>query len=171
MFNLFEYLTNNFEYREGALYWRVTPFTKNQVKQGDRAGWDNGISRSGRRYRRVEINGKCYYEHKLIYMFHTGEMPEYLDHIDNDSLNNKIENLRPCTHQQNMLNKKMYKNNTSGIKGVFFEKDRRKWKAVISVDKKQITVGRYNSMDDAIEARKKAETKHYNKEFYSSGEV
>ena len=142
MFNLFEYLTTNFEYKDGGLYWRVIPFTRNQVKKGDRAGWDNGVSKSGRRYRRVEINNKTYYEHKLIYMFHTGEIPENVDHIDNNSLNNKIENLRSCTHQQNMLNKKVYKNNKSGIKGVNWDKSHNSWEAKISIRGKQKRLGR-----------------------------
>ncbi len=44
------------------------------------------------------------------------EPDEYLDHISGDFLDNRISNLREVTHAQNMLNKKKYKNNTSGIK-------------------------------------------------------
>lgn len=74
-----------------------------------------------------------------------------VDHINGDSLDNQKSNLRTCTHQQNMANKRMQKNNKSGIKGVAWDKNRNKWKATISFNDKTINLGRYN---DKLEAAK-----------------
>jgi len=169
---LYESLKAHFSYKDGGLYWKVIPFDslgKNQVKAGDRAGWNNGVGKSGRMYRRIMFNGNTYYEHKLIYMWHHNDMPEFVDHKDNDSLNNDIDNLRPCTHQENMLNKKTYCNNKSGIKGVNWDKGHNSWEAKIAINKKQIRIGRFKSFDDAVKARREAELKHYDQNFYNSG--
>lgn len=83
---------------------------------------------------------------------HHGYLPEYIDHIDHDKLNNRIENLRECTFSQNRCNTPKYKNNKSGVKGVHWDKEHGKWKARIQFNNKRILVGRYGSIEDAKNA-------------------
>lgn len=87
-----------------------------------------------------------------------------IDHIDGNPLNNRKENLRICTQQQNVFNHKVAKNNTSGITGVSWDKTRNKWVAQIVYNNKNYHLGRYNNKQDAINARINAELKYY-KEF------
>lgn len=78
-----------------------------------------------------------------------------VDHIDNNPLNNRKENLRICTAEQNSQNKLSSKNSTSKFTGVCFVKDRKKWKAQIINNKKYYTLGRYNTEIEAAKARDK----------------
>ena len=72
---------------------------------------------------------------------HKGYLPDILDHIDGNKLNNRIENLRECTEVQNCYNAKTPKNNTSGIKGVSWSKRLKKWRAQIQVNGKKKSLG------------------------------
>ena len=76
-----------------------------------------------------------------------------VDHIDNDHQNNNINNLRFATHTENNRNRKMSKNNTSGIKGVHFNSNRNKWQAYIKIDGIKIHLGSYDNIEDAKQAR------------------
>jgi len=134
-----------FEYRDGNLILK-TNSTYN-AKIGDIAG---SIGNHG--YKQVRINGKDYLIHRLIFMYFNGKFPKYVDHIDNDRLNNRIENLRECSNQQNSFNSKIGKNNTSGIKGVSWSKNRNKWEAKIQVNRKTIHLGRFSDINEATKA-------------------
>jgi hypothetical protein len=74
-----------------------------------------------------------------------------VDHIDNDGLNNQDENLRVCTHAQNLANQGTQKRNTSGYKGVAWHKGNKMWQANITLNGKPASVG-YSK--DIIEAAK-----------------
>lgn len=69
---------------------------------------------------RVTLRSKHYYCHRIVWELHNGEIPEgmLIDHIDGDSTNNLIANLRIVDHTENTRNAKMRKDNTSGVKGV-----------------------------------------------------
>ena len=81
-------------------------------------------------------------------------MPEEIDHIDVDTSNNRINNLREATCSENQANKKLKANNTSGFKGVSW--DRGKWIAQITINYKIIRLGRYERAEDAHAAYVKA---------------
>ena len=87
-----------------------------------------------------------------------------VDHIDRNKLNNHISNLRYATNSENSSNRTIGSNNTSGAIGVSFRKDRNKWRAVIQKDGKTIHLGYFETKEEAIEARSKAEEKYF-KEF------
>lgn len=79
-----------------------------------------------------------------------------VDHINGDGLDNRRSNLRIVTTSQNGMNRKLSKNNSSGYKGVCYNKQRGKWMAYIMFEKKQRTIGYFaNSLEAA---------KAYNKE-------
>lgn len=83
------------------------------------------------------------------------------DHINKNELDNRRENLRKCTHQQNDFNRDLYKNNTSGFTGVIWVKQIQKWQAAIMLNRKTIYLGVFNNKEDAIKARLQAENKYF----------
>jgi hypothetical protein len=82
-----------------------------------------------------------------------GDIDKYLqiDHINNNSLDNRIANLRLVTGAENVKNKRKYNNNQSGHTGVY--KIGSKWRAVIGCDGRTIHIGMFDSIDKAISAR------------------
>ena len=84
-----------------------------------------------------------------------------VDHINGNGLDNRRENLRIVTPQQNAFNRAIQTNNTSGHKGVSLVKRNNKWLARIGFNGKRIVIGTFDNYDDAVEARKMAEIKYY----------
>ena len=93
--------------------------------------------------------------HRLVssYFVENPENKPYVDHIDNNKLNNLFTNLRWATHQENRRNIVMYKNNTTGVKGVIFDKQYKKWQARTRISGKSICFGSFENKEDAIQAR------------------
>jgi len=116
----------------------------------------------GKGYLACNIGVKKYYLHRLIWQMHTGLVPTIIDHIDGDSSNNRIENLRECANAENQYNAKRKANNKSGVKGVVFHPKcpRKPWQAKIVVSKKVISLGYYADKADAAEAYAAAARKH-----------
>jgi len=85
----------------------------------------------------------------LMHQQITGFKHKMIDHVDRDGLNNKKSNLRPCTQSQNAKNRSMLKNNTSGLRGVHYDKKRKKWIAQIEKDEKGIYLGGFIDKEDA----------------------
>lgn len=90
-----------------------------------------------------------------------------VDHINHDTLDNRMENLRMCTHLQNTRNKKIQHNSKSGVSGVVWNKKLNKWIARISHDGERIYLGIFKNLDDAIKTRKEAEEKYYGEYAYN----
>jgi len=139
-----------FEYRDGVLYWKVAK--ANKIKVGDAAGSLNKTSG----YFFTMINRKKYSNHRLIFLMHHGYLPQCLDHIDGNKINNRIENLRPATIAENCRNSRIGKNNTSGVKGVNWVNHVKKWRARITVDRKTVMEKYFKTIEEAAEAVKKA---------------
>ena len=85
----------------------------------------------------------------------------YCDHISGDKLDNRASNLRRVTPTQNNMNKKIRSNNTSGRVGVHWSKDKHKWCAMIGFGGHHINLGCYESFEDAVAAREKAEQQYF----------
>lgn len=145
-----------FDYEDGNLIWKVRK--ANCTKIGSIAGWANRDVHN-QRYMNIEIDGKAYKLHRLVFMYHHGYFPSRVDHIDGDRFNNKIENLRDVTASQNAQNGKFRKNNTSGAKNVYFDKRNSKWRVLLSVDGVTKSLGYYDDFEladlVATEARDK----------------
>ena len=138
----------------GALLWRVRP--ANSVKIGSIAG-----SLSVRGYRHIKYKGKMYYGHRIIWLIVYGEWPgREIDHINGGKDDNRLDNLREVTHQENAQNFKKQRGNTSGATGVYWKKGNGKWCAQIGLNLGTIYLGLYDSFFDAVCARKSAELKH-----------
>jgi len=151
-----------FSYIDGVLIRKVC--RSDHKKIGNFVG---SLDKHG--YLQVTIDKKSYRVHRLIYLMHFGQLPEFLDHIDNNKLNNKIDNLRPATKIQNAHNQTLSKNNTSGIKGVYWEKERNKWRAQIRIkDSKVKFFGRFEDIELAKIAVMNARKEHHG-EFANHG--
>ena len=137
-----EFLHEIFDYSDGMLIW------KSQLSYRGKVGTVAGNLRKDG-YRQIGIKKTDYLAHRLIYLYFYGEMPNYVDHIDGNPQNNKIENLRKCTNQQNSFNAATSKNNTSGIKGVSWDKSRKKWQAKCMMNRKTIHLGRFDDRESA----------------------
>ena len=98
-------------------------------------------------YMATKINGQHYCIHKLIWLWHYGTLPEQLDHINRNSLDNRIENLRPASFSENMSNRKLFSNNTSGCKGVSWHKRKNRWFAYVDVCKKRRCLGYFDDLE------------------------
>lgn len=86
------------------------------------------------------------------------------DHHNRNKLDNRRENLVPCTVQENARNGSIRSTNTSGFIGVYQRSDTKKWGAFIGVNEKRIHLGYFTNKKDAIKARLEAEAKYF-KEF------
>lgn len=84
-----------------------------------------------------------------------------VDHINGIKHDNRKQNLRIVTNQQNHMNKGVSKNNSSGTVGVSFSKHKGKWRAYITLNDKQKSLGYYYKKEDAIKARKEAEILYF----------
>jgi hypothetical protein len=141
-----------FDYQDGRLFWRFSKGSR--IKAGEEAG---SVYRSGRRY--VQIENKKYLTHRLIYLWHYGECPEFLDHIDRDPSNNRIENLRPASKRANAQNRSIRSDNKTGFKGIYKQKNR--YRATICVNGKNIYLGSYGHPLEAQAAYAKAAAHHF----------
>lgn len=134
-----------FEYREGDLHWKVRP--SNLAVCGTVAGYRNTKDS----YWRVVVQGKMYLKHRLVFLYHHGNLPKYVDHINGNREDNRIENLRLATQAENARNAKLPRHNTSGIKGVSRAKKDRNWTCSLRTNKKLKTVGGFETKELAQE--------------------
>jgi len=127
----------------GDFTWNIS--FPNKTKSGQKAGC---LMSKG--YWRIKIDRKEYLAHRLAWLYVYGRWPaEEIDHIDGNKLNNKISNLRECSHQQNAYNFKTYRNNTSGFPGVTRIPKTNKWRAQIRVGAKTKYLGTFDTAQDA----------------------
>jgi hypothetical protein len=138
----YDLLHEMFVYDDGFLYRKKT--TSTNAKDGSVVGRPNELG-----YLRFSIGKKQYRVHRAIFLMHHGYLPDYIDHIDGNPSNNKIENLRECTLKQNSWNAKKSNANTSGIKGVNWHKKSNKWRVFVSVNGKTKHFGTYHDIDYA----------------------
>lgn len=113
--------------------------------------------------------GYCISNHiGYLHNFILGKKHPYeIDHINRDKLDNRKTNLRVVTHQQNMTNLNVRKNSPLGITGVF--RIRKKYGATIMSHYKSISLGLYNTLEEAIIARKQGEIKYWGESFIQDG--
>lgn len=139
------------DFEAGVLTWK-------DRMGGKRAGW---IDYRG--YWRVELFGTVYRAHRILYEMANGPVPEgfEIDHKDRDKANNRRSNLRLATKSENGRNRGPQSNNTSGVKGVSWNKGREKWEAHITHNGRQKHLGLYTDINDAIAARRAAELKYH----------
>lgn len=96
-------------------------------------------------YLRVRYEGKMRQAHHVAWHLTHGYYPEYLDHIDGDKLNNRLNNLRECSISQNSMNRSKPVNNTSGHKGVTSRNG--KWKVQVCKNRHNFWFGDFEDFE------------------------
>lgn len=142
-----------FTYRNGKLYWKVKAAAHTVI--GSEAGcYDKSSGYVLVRYKRRLRRAHC-----IIWEMHNGPIPKgmLIDHLDRVRTNNHIGNLRLGGQDLNQKNRSKQFNNSSGITGISWDKERSKWNAKIQVGGKTINLGRFTDLDEAARVRYQAE--------------
>jgi len=134
---------------KGVLYWKNP--TSFRVKKGEFAGTvyhDGNVN--------IQIKGKVYKRHRLIWMFKHGYFPKQLDHIDRDRSNDRLNNLRESNQSENNANKAKTNKKTSSIYiGVSWSESRKRWESKVMKNRKTYHLGRFKCEIEAAKARDK----------------
>ena len=131
-------------------------FFRRTSRGGFEVGTEMGCGSNG--YVLIRVDRRLYRAHRLAWLYVHGYFPEHgLDHIDRDTTNNRIDNLREVSQVCNLRNCGNRVNNTTGVKGVHWHKQIGKWRAVIAIPGRQPSLGVYNDFVDAVCARLAAE--------------
>jgi hypothetical protein len=138
----------DYDQETGALTWKDRPDIPpwlNDRSRGKKAGWTD---RKG--YTNLQINGGCYFAHRIIWLWMTGEWPdEQVDHRLGDKADNRWVALRAATHSQNASNRKA--KNGDGLPGAH-KHSRRGWQSEIRVNNKRIYLGFFSTAEAAHKA-------------------
>lgn len=149
-----EYLKTMFDYKDGHLYWKEDRLV---VRKGEKAGTLNNCG-----YMQVGHKGNVYLLHRLIFTWHHGYLPKYVDHINNDRADNRIENLREATSAENNYNRKK-RTTKYPVKGIYKHSKFDKYCVELYCKGKRIHIGIFKTLEEAMEASKKAREKYHGK--------
>lgn len=142
----------NYDPLTGRLTWATAPSNRHRRFVGLDAQ-----SKDKDGYLKVNVGGRTYRVHRLVWMHQFGRWPiDQIDHINHDPADNRLENLREADTYQNMHNKRRAKNNRSGIVGVSWDTRVGKWTAHATIKKKSYNFGRFDSIEEASEVRRRA---------------
>lgn len=164
----------DYNFLTGEFFWKARSpdmFKKGKLSQDNICSrWNNRHAGKKTGNRHVNgfiyliINSRKYMAHRIAWLYFYGEMPKLeIDHIDGNNSNNIISNLRQATRSENERNKGISSRNTSKFKGVCWNKNRSKWESYITVNRKQIYLGLFSDIDDAVFAYKEASKKYHGK--------
>lgn len=154
----FNYISSQLDYDpiNGLLFWKTK-------KKGRSLKNPAGGKKDGYIY--IRINGKPFYAHRVAFLLTNKRWPEKgkeIDHINEDRGDNRIINLREASSSENKQNIKKRKNNRSGLTGVVFHKQAKKWGARIKIKNGSYkSLGLYENIEDAKKTRIKAEKKYF----------
>lgn len=137
------YRVLRYEPDTGRFFWRVHMGRK--TRAGKQAGCAGPEGRNV-----IRVHGRIYQAARLAWLITYREWPENdVDHINGDPTDNRLCNLRAATRGQNMANKRMHKNNTSGVKGVHLHRQTGKWRAVVRINGKNRHLGLFEDKHEA----------------------
>lgn len=135
----------HYEPSTGVFTWLKV--TSNRIRIGDQAG---SIRENG--YRDIRFDGKAVRAHRLAWLYMTGEWPDgHLDHKNLKRDDNWWENLRPATRTQNNCNMSIRSDNKTGVKGICWNTEKRKWMVTISAAGVTKNLGCFKDFDLAKE--------------------
>jgi hypothetical protein len=143
----------NYDSETGELYWKERPLSHFKNMQYTNA-WNvkNANKKAGvagtRGYIAIKINGIKYRAHRIVYKMIYGTDPNHIDHINFNTSDNRIENIRNCTHTENHQHSKRQINNTTGFKGVTATKSN-KFRARITVNSVRLNLGLFDTAEEA----------------------
>ena len=130
----------------------------NRINRGSTARKNIEAGSLNRGYRVVRIDGVIYSVHRIIWKMETGTDPiDELDHVNHHKSDNRMENIREVTRQEQCRNRSISDINTSGTTGVSWHSGTKKWRVRIKVDGKCISLGLFKYYTAAVKKRKAAE--------------
>lgn len=136
----------HYDENTGVFTWQTS--NSNRAPSGSKAG-----SLDSKGYARIRVDGQDYRAHRLAWLWVFGAWPQSLvDHINHEKTDNRICNLREATASQNQQNRRLSRNNTSGYTGVHWDRHNNKWGATIGHLNTQKNLGRFESIEAAIQA-------------------
>lgn len=110
----------------------------------------------------IGINGHKYRAHRLAWLYVYGKWPsKLLDHENGIRSDNRLCNLREADHSQNAFNRRLRSDNTSGQKGVVWNKRNSRWTAEITVRGERFFLGSFSDKKYAVRAYQAAEASHF----------
>ena len=150
----------NYNPDTGIFTWRErddVPKEWNRRWAGTIAGTPNDSN-----YLLISINKQHHRAHRLAWLWMTGKWPDpECDHRDTVRANNRWSNLREATRSQNAANTSIQRNNTSGFKGVYWNKIVKKWWAHITKDGRRHSLGYFDDIDEAVAVVTRERLKHH----------
>jgi hypothetical protein len=133
----------DYDPESGIFTWKVTRCQK--ARRGDIAGT---VTPDG--YVVIHFDRKNHGAHRLAWFWMTGKWPvDMIDHINNQTSDNRWVNLREATNIQNLANSGRHKDNTSGFKGVKWHKQRSKWHVQIAYNGRRFSLGLFTNIEMA----------------------
>ena len=162
-------LKQRVELKDGELYWREWDgmYRGHKWRVGSKVSTEvveHGRSKKKYKVIRYTVDGKRRkaFVHRVIYFLSTGEelSGKQIDHINGDTLDNSITNLRAVTGKENQRNCGLSSNSSTGVNGVTKRNRAKPYLAKIMVDRKNISLGSYATLEEAAAARAEAD-KHY----------
>lgn len=135
-------------------------FTRNSSSGGRVVGSLMGsINSEG--YRLISIRGRSMKAGRLAFLYMTGSEPEEIDHENRIRSDDRWVNLRDASHGQNGCNKKLQRNNKSGVKCVNLDDRAKSWAVNINLNGRRVYVGRYKDFELAELVAASAREKYY----------
>jgi hypothetical protein len=131
------------------------------AKRGCRAAGNKAGSLDPIGYLYIRVDGEIYGAHRLAWLYAHGVLPARMDHCNLVRSDNRLANLRPCTHAQNIRNARKHRDNRSGHKGVTLERKTGKWLARICVDYRILHLGTFVTAEEAAAAYDAAALRHH----------
>jgi hypothetical protein len=169
----YEYLHSRLSYNPdtGHLTWKEAPEGYkdakrfNTVRAGKRAGRASVGQRGQVSSRYISIDGWPYLEHRIVWIMAHGYIDDgaFIDHINMNPTDNRIENLRLSNNSTNQWNRMAPKNNTSGFKGVTYSNKLGKWKVAVRANGNYIHGGYHATKSEAALACAKLSLRHHGK--------
>jgi hypothetical protein len=123
---------------------------KDQNRWNTRYAGGPAGNRASNGYHVIRFRGVHYKAHRIAWLLMTGEWPaDQIDHRDLNRSNNRWSNLRAASAGQNVINRRLQSNNSSGRRGVVFNRQRRKWQVQIGANGKLHYLGCFESKEEA----------------------
>lgn len=142
------------EYAPETGEFRYRKCTNSRAKYGEKAGTTNDKG-----YQLIGIDNARFYAHRLAWFYIYGVWPNEVDHINRVPSDNRLSNLRSGSRSDNQHNVGVRKDNTSGEKGVYWDKRRQKWSTMITINKQRLFLGYFASVEEGKQAYKNAKVK------------
>jgi len=142
----------NYDANTGIMTLKTKPIKGGRTPIGGAMG---SVHPKGYLY--LNLDGRRYLVHRLVWMYVYGEWPDSVDHINHVRSDNRLANLRNIPGHENQKNMKLGAKNASGVPGISWSATRNKWEVYITSKRNRVSLGRFADFFEAVCTRKSAE--------------